>query len=181
MTDRLTQQQRSTNMSRIRGRDTHPEIVVSSVLRRLGFRFRLHAPDLPGRPDIALPRRKTVVFIHGCFWHRHPGCKYAYMPKSRVKFWKTKFEANMLRDRTVARQLRNRGWHVIVVWECRTEDRQALATRLSNLLSTRESGRLRSLQSICARITGARSIPSRLGHKPIKLVRKHRKNRKGLR
>ncbi|MBU1162905.1 MAG: DNA mismatch endonuclease Vsr, partial [Proteobacteria bacterium] len=86
--DIISKEKRSWNMSRIRGKDTKPEIIVRSMLHRMGYRFRLHRKDLPGKPDIVLPKYKTVIFVHGCFWHRHKGCKYAYTPKSRVKFWK---------------------------------------------------------------------------------------------
>ena len=90
-------------MSRIRGRDTAPELLVRSALHRAGYRFRLHREDLPGRPDIVLPKYRTVVFVHGCFWHRHKGCRFAYTPKSRVAFWNDKFRRNVERDRRNAR------------------------------------------------------------------------------
>lgn len=118
MTDRLTPQRRSWNMSRIRGRDTLPERAVRSALHRAGYRFRLHRKDLPGRPDIVLPKHSIVVFVHGCFWHRHPGCRFAYTPKSRITFWQQKFDGNVERDRRNVRALRALGWRVITVWEC---------------------------------------------------------------
>ena len=105
-------------MSRIKNRDTKPEIIVRSLLHRMGYRFRLHRTDLPGKPDIVLPRYKTVVFVHGCFWHRLKGCKFAYTPKSRVAFWKEKFRKNVERDKQVKKQLRSLDWKVVVVWEC---------------------------------------------------------------
>jgi DNA mismatch endonuclease (patch repair protein) len=105
-------------MSRIRSRDTVPELQVRSALHRAGYRFRLHRKDLPGRPDIVLPKHSTVVFVHGCFWHRHPGCRFAYLPKSRVAFWRKKFNDNVERDRRNRRDLRRRGWRVITIWEC---------------------------------------------------------------
>jgi len=108
-------------MSRIRSRDTGPELLVRSALHRAGYRFRLHRKDLPGRPDIVLPKYHTVVFVHGCFWHRHKGCKLAYTPKSRVAFWKKKFQSNVDRDRRKARALRQLGWHVITIWECHAD------------------------------------------------------------
>jgi len=113
-------------MSRIRGADTAPERIVRSRLHRLGFRFRLHAKNLPGRPDIVLPAHRAVVLVHGCFWHRHARCKYAYRPKSRSKFWKQKFRKNVLRDRRVLMELRSQGWRVQVVWECETSFPEAL-------------------------------------------------------
>jgi DNA mismatch endonuclease (patch repair protein) len=117
-------------MSRIRGRDTKPELLVRSLLHRIGYRFRLHRRDLPGTPDIVLPKYQTAIFVHGCFWHRHPGCRYAYTPKSRVKFWKTKFAANVDRDAKTRRALEQAGWHVLVVWECELRDVEQLKTRL---------------------------------------------------
>src|SRR5688572_20093051 len=111
----LTRERRSWNMSRIRGHDTAPERLVRSALHRAGYRFRLHKKDLPGRPDIVLPKYRTVVFVHGCFWHRHRGCRFAYVPKSRTEFWNTKFQNNIERDRRAARTLRGLGWRVVTV------------------------------------------------------------------
>lgn len=105
-------------MSRIRGRDTQPELLVRSALHRAGYRFRLHRKDLPGRPDIVLPKYHTVVFVHGCFWHRHAGCRFTYTPKSRIAFWQNKFDANVERDRLARDKLRRLGWTVVTVWEC---------------------------------------------------------------
>lgn len=122
-------------MSRIRGRNTSPERLVRSVLHSMGYRFRLHRRDLPGHPDIVLPKHRTVVFVHGCFWHRHPRCQFAYTPKTRVGFWSSKFEENVLRDQRARRRLRNLGWRVIVVWECQTTDREALADRFARALA----------------------------------------------
>src|SRR5688572_20880875 len=104
--DRLSKQRRSWNMSRIRGKDTRPERAVRSILHRLGYRFRLHCKSLPGRPDVVLARYRTVVLVHGCFWHRHSKCQYAFTPKSRSEFWSDKFAANVARDRRIARTLR---------------------------------------------------------------------------
>ena len=118
MTDTLTQERRSWNMSRIRGKDTNPEILLRSLLHKKGFRFRVHDKRLPGKPDIVLPRHKTVILVHGCFWHRHPGCRYAYTPKSRQKFWLKKFEGTMQRDEKQQTLLKDNGWNVIIVWEC---------------------------------------------------------------
>jgi DNA mismatch endonuclease (patch repair protein) len=105
-------------MSRIKSGNTAPEIAVRSMLHRLGYRFRLHDRSLPGRPDIVLKRHRAVVFVHGCFWHRHRGCKFAYTPKSNVVFWTTKLEGNVARDKEAIRRLRRDGWRVLVVWEC---------------------------------------------------------------
>ena len=109
---------RSEVMSRIRGRDTKPELIVRSLLHRSGVRYSLQRKDLPGRPDIVMPRHGVAVFVHGCFWHRHRGCPVATMPKSRVAFWEEKFARNVARDRRTLRTLRALGWKVIVVWEC---------------------------------------------------------------
>lgn len=118
MVDRLTKEKRSWNMSRIRGKNTKPELIVRSMLHRMGYRFRLHREDLPGKPDIVLPKYKTVIFVHGCFWHRHKKCKYAYNPKSRKTFWQKKFNENVKRDRKRQNELKRLGWRVIVIWEC---------------------------------------------------------------
>lgn len=129
--DRLSAAKRSWNMSRIRGRDTSPERAVRSILHRMGFRFRLHSRTLPGRPDIVLPAHRTAVFVHGCFWHRHRGCKMCYTPKSRVDFWQQKFADNVRRDRTARRLLKGLGWSVLTVWECELADPPAVARRLA--------------------------------------------------
>lgn len=132
--DRLTKSKRSWNMSRIRGRDTGLEKVVRSLLHRSGYRFRLHRADLPGRPDIVLPKHETVILVHGCFWHRHARCRFAYSPKSNVVFWRNKFAQNLLRDKQVRRKLRKLGWRVVVIWECQTTDAESLSSRLHSML-----------------------------------------------
>lgn len=116
--DTISKTRRSWNMSRIRGKDTSPEIAVRSSLHRLGFRFRLHVGDLPGRPDIVLSGFGTVIFVHGCFWHRHKGCRYAYTPKTQTSFWEAKFAANVARDSANKKALKKLGWRVLTVWEC---------------------------------------------------------------
>lgn len=118
MADILSPERRSWNMSRIRGSDTHPERTVRSLLHRAGYRFRLKGRKLPGRPDVVLPKHRTVVFVHGCFWHRHQGCRFAYTPKSNVESWQAKFAANLARDQRVSTLLRRDGWRVFTVWEC---------------------------------------------------------------
>lgn len=120
--DTISKSRRSWNMSRIRGKDTSPEIAVRSTLHRLGFRFRLHVRDLPGRPDIVLPRFRTVVFVHGCFWHRHKRCRFAYTPKSRTAFWTAKFAENVARDIVSKKALESMGWRVLIVWECQVKE-----------------------------------------------------------
>jgi len=121
-------------MSRIRGRDTAPERAVRAALRGMRYKMLLYSKDIPGRPDIILPRRKTAVFVHGCFWHRHTHCKYAYTPKTRVAFWKRKFAENVGRDEVVRHLLRQMGWRRVVIWECQTGDEARLCRRLRNLL-----------------------------------------------
>jgi DNA mismatch endonuclease (patch repair protein) len=135
MTDRISEARRSWNMSRIRGKDTKPEIAVRSMLHRLGYRFRLHRNDLPGRPDIVLPSRKTVILVHGCYWHRHPGCRYAYSPKSRIDFWEKKFSENIARDRRNMDELQSIGWRALVVWECELREPDELKKRLKDELN----------------------------------------------
>ena len=116
--DRISPEERSRIMSHIRSKDTKPEKRLRSLLHRLGFRFRLHRKDLPGTPDIVLPKYRTVIFVHGCFWHQHPGCKKATLPRSNVEIWKNKLEKNIERDKEVEKKLIETGWNVIVIWEC---------------------------------------------------------------
>ena len=137
--DSLTPERRSWNMSRIRSKNTKPELIVRSLLHRMGFRFRINRKDLPGKPDIVLPKYKTVIFVHGCYWHRHPGCKGATTPKTSAKgpeFWQKKFHDNVQRDRRSQRALRQLGWRVIVVWECSVvASPLRIANRLHRLLA----------------------------------------------
>ncbi|HOM53866.1 MAG TPA: DNA mismatch endonuclease Vsr [Phycisphaerae bacterium] len=134
--DRLSQERRSWNMSRIRSRNTRPEQLVRSLLHRLGFRFRLCTGDrVFGRPDIVLPKYRTVIFVHGCFWHRHQRCRYAYTPKSRIDFWERKFAANIARDKEVSKRLRREGWRVVIVWECDLARIDHLKARLMKIRS----------------------------------------------
>ena len=132
--DRLNPERRSWNMSRIRGRDTAPERAVRSILHRLGMRFSLRHRELPGKPDIVLPARGAVVFVHGCFWHQHSGCRLAVMPQTRQAFWMEKLERNVARDGKNARALRRLGWRVVTVWECELADVERVARRLRRLL-----------------------------------------------
>lgn len=135
MTDRLTPEHRSWLMSRVAQKNTTPEMKVRRAAHALGFRFRLHRKDLPGTPDLVFPRKKIALFVNGCFWHRHPGCKKASFPKSREDYWSAKFAANVARDERVRVELENRGWTVDVVWECETKDADELARRLHSLLT----------------------------------------------
>jgi DNA mismatch endonuclease (patch repair protein) len=125
-------------MGRIRGRDTGPEKRVRSLLHRLGFRFSLRRKDLPGRPDIVLPRRHAAVFVHGCFWHRHNGCRNSVLPKTRPEFWLAKLNGNVERDRRNAAALKKMGWTVLTVWECEVENEPALLDKLNAALRSEE-------------------------------------------
>ena len=118
MPDFLTPDQRSERMSRIRSQDTSPELALRRELHRLGLRFTLRNKKLPGKPDIVFPRHRAVVFVHGCFWHRHPGCNIATTPKSNTPFWQEKFNRNVARDARVVGELEALGWRVFVAWEC---------------------------------------------------------------
>jgi len=134
MVDQVSKERRSWNMARIHSADTRPEIQVRSILHRMGYRFRLHAQGLPGKPDIVLARHRTVVFVHGCFWHQHKGCTRANMPKSNREYWKRKLGRNLRRDATNLRLLRSLGWRPIVVWECELRNPARLQQRLKRLL-----------------------------------------------
>ncbi|MGE0638852.1 MAG: very short patch repair endonuclease [Thermoanaerobaculia bacterium] len=138
MTDIVSADRRSEMMRSIRAKDTGPEVAVRSIVHGLGFRFRLHRRDLPGRPDLVLSRLGTVIFVHGCFWHRHPGCQYAYTPKSRPSFWAQKFSANVRRDAEAQRTLELLSWKVIVVWECELRAPAPLKARLRRELKRAE-------------------------------------------
>jgi len=133
--DRLTAEHRSWNMSRIKCRDTGPERQVRSLLHRLGFRFTLTCRDLPGRPDIVLPRHRAAIFVHGCFWHRHEHCRNSVLPKTRPEFWLSKLNGNVERDARNAVALKRLGWKVIVVWECEVENEPKLLRRLLSKLT----------------------------------------------
>ncbi|CDX45353.1 DNA mismatch endonuclease of very short patch repair [Mesorhizobium sp. SOD10] len=122
--DFLSPEKRSERMSRIRSKDTSPELALRRALHALGLRFRVHYRRLPGTPDIVLPRFQTAVFVHGCFWHRHAGCKVASIPKSRTAFWQEKFERNVQRDHRNIAALEKLGWNVIVAWECELGSRR---------------------------------------------------------
>lgn len=133
--DRLTPRQRSENMRAVRGKDTVPELVVRRLMHRLGYRFRLHSAKLPGKPDLTLPKHKTVIFVHGCFWHGHQGCARSIPPKSNAAFWEAKLARNRERDADQVAALGETGWRVLIVWECETKNLQLLATRISDFLA----------------------------------------------
>jgi len=134
--DTLTPQQRSERMSRVRSRNSKPELLVRRIAHALGYRFRLHRRDLPGTPDLVFPSRRKVIFVHGCFWHSHadPACKLARMPKSRLDFWTAKLESNKRRDEKNSDQLHHLGWESGVIWECQTRDREALRVQIMEFL-----------------------------------------------
>ena len=120
--DCLTPEQRKRNMSAIKGRDTKPEILLRKLLHSLGYRFRIQRKDLPGRPDIVLPKYKIAIFVNGCFWHRHEGCKLASTPSTNSEFWEKKFAANVERDARNYAALKAHGWHVVIIWECEVKE-----------------------------------------------------------
>lgn len=134
--DTLTPEQRSERMSLIRGKDSKPEMMVRRLVHSLGYRYRLHRRNLPGKPDLVLPRHHTVIFVHGCFWHRHhdPACALARMPKSRLDFWEPKLEANRLRDIRNKEALEAAGWRVLVIWECEVKDPLRISDKVREFL-----------------------------------------------
>ena len=141
MSDRLTRQQRHHCMSRIRGKNTKPEILVRKGLHARGFRFRLHNKKLPGSPDVVLPKYGVAIMVNGCFWHGHKGCRYATKPKTNVEFWETKIARNRHRDEVTNAHLEALGWHVITVWECELRGKSIVASRLDALAEEiREAG-----------------------------------------
>jgi len=139
MMDTLTESQRSERMAKVRSKDTKPEMKVRKLVHGLGYRYRLHRSDLPGRPDLVFPSRKKVVLVHGCFWHRHEGCALARMPKSRLEFWGPKLEANKERDRRSQAAVRRLGWGVMVIWECQLRDMSRLRHRIQKFLGASPS------------------------------------------
>ncbi len=150
--DTISKPHRSWNMSRIRSRDTKPEQAVRSVLHRLGFRFRNDSGRrIAGRPDVVLPKYRTVIFVHGCFWHRHARCRFAYTPKSRKDFWSKKFGNNQRRDAIVKRRLKREGWRVIVIWECEITRTDELALALEKIRSQQptKEGRMQNQPALC--------------------------------
>ena len=128
-------EQRSRNMSAIKSKNTKPEIKVRKVLHSMGYRFRLHSKDLPGSPDIVLPKYKTVIFVHGCFWHRHENCKYASTPKTRKEFWNKKFKENLKRDLEIQDKIKNLDWRSVVIWECETKNIENLRDKIIDVFN----------------------------------------------
>ncbi len=135
MPDVLTPEQRSRCMTAIRGKNTKPEMIVRLLTHRMGYRFRLHRKDLAGKPDLVFASRRKIVFVHGCFWHQHPGCRFATRPATRSEFWAEKLDGNRERDIRTERELREAGWDVLVIWECEVGDLLGLEHRIHSFLS----------------------------------------------
>ncbi len=134
MVDVLSKKQRSYNMSRIRSKNTSPEIIVRSLVHRMGFRYALHRSNLPGHPDLVLVKHKKIIFVHGCFWHMH-NCRYGKVkPATRKKFWQDKRQGNVERDKRNLKNLHNSGWKVLVIWECQTKKPEKLISKISKFL-----------------------------------------------
>lgn len=134
MSDVFPKEKRSWIMSRVKGRDTKPELLVRSFVHRMGFRFRIHGRDLPGNPDIVLPRHGKVIFVHGCFWHGHKRCLRSKRPTTHKRFWNKKLDQNIKRDERFRRMLRRKGWRVLVVWQCETRKQEKLLRKLEGFL-----------------------------------------------
>ncbi len=134
LVDSLSQGERSEIMARVRSKDTGPELLVRRLAFALGYRYRLHGKDLPGRPDLVFRPKRKVIFVHGCFWHRHPNCPLARMPKSRLDFWEAKLEGNRERDDKNKKALTRAGWKVLIVWECQLKDIDRLTSRLRRFI-----------------------------------------------
>ena len=141
--DTRTVEQRRRIMQAVKSRDTGPEMVVRRLLHSLGYRYRLHRKDLPGKPDVAFLSRRKAIFVHGCFWHGH-GCPKGRLPKSRLDYWEPKLSGNKERDRRKEEELRSMGWGVLVIWQCETADLEVLARRLHGFLGGRAVGRAAS-------------------------------------
>ena len=135
--------ERSAQMALVRGKNTKPEIIVRRIVHRLGYRFRLHRADLPGHPDLAFVGRRKVIFVHGCFWHRHQACKSTRTPKIRVEFWKQKFKDNVRRDAAARRALATAGWRSFVIWECEVKDTNTLEKQIRRFLGSTQRRALR--------------------------------------
>lgn len=137
--DQFSSEKRSRIMATIQAANTKPELAVRRLVHGMGYRYRLHAKELPGKPDIVFPGRKKIVFVHGCFWHRHRGCRYATSPKTRTDFWNEKFVKNVARDRRNRLALKKMGWAVMVVWQCELKNSEKLARRIDGFLQNDES------------------------------------------
>lgn len=132
--DRLDAQRRSENMRRIKSKNTKPEVLLRSLLHKAGYRFRVHRKDLPGNPDIVFPGRRKVIFVHGCFWHQHAGCREGRLPSTRQEYWRPKLERNVQRDTVAIEQLQAQGWSVLTIWECELNDSSDFLNRIETYL-----------------------------------------------
>jgi DNA mismatch endonuclease (patch repair protein) len=138
MSDWMTVAQRKKTMSSVPQKDTKPEKSVRSILHKLGFRFRKNVSSIPGKPDIVLPKYKTVIFVHGCFWHQHYNCRKSTRPTSNIEFWNAKLDKNISRDLQVLEELKNLGWKVLVIWTCEIKDKELLTAKLKRFLLTEQ-------------------------------------------
>lgn len=136
--DTLSPRERSERMGRVRGRDTKPELLVRRLVHQMGYRYRLHGKGIPGKPDLVFRSRRKLIFVHGCFWHRHKGCPLCRWPKSKLDFWKPKLERNRQRDRDNQRRLTEQGWSFLVLWECQLKDTLQLTQQLTLFLEETE-------------------------------------------
>jgi DNA mismatch endonuclease (patch repair protein) len=134
MADKISAAARSANMARVKGRNTRPEMIVRRLTHAMGYRYRLHVRDLPGKPDLVFRSRQKVIFVHGCFWHRHEGCRRATTPQSNEAFWREKLSRNADRDAEQIKALNRKGWKVLVIWECQIRDRDAIAATIQSFL-----------------------------------------------
>ena|SRR5688572_8590358 len=132
--DKISAQRRSANMARIRSKNTAPEVILRSLIHRLGYRFRLHRTDLPGRPDLVFSSRRKIILVHGCFWHQHPGCPEGRIPNSRPEYWVSKLKRNQIRDDTNCAFLKDQGWQILIVWECELKDIAAVTKAVKKFL-----------------------------------------------
>jgi DNA mismatch endonuclease (patch repair protein) len=135
VTDHVNRRKRSLIMASVHSKDTKPELAVRSLVHALGYRYRLHVATLPGKPDLVFPSRRKIIFVHGCFWHRHARCRYATSPKTRSDFWQEKFLTNVARDRRTRRELKKMGWSLLTVWQCELKNPQKLEVRIDEFLA----------------------------------------------
>ena len=135
MTDHVNRGKRSLIMAAVHSKDTKPELAVRSLVHALGYRYRLHVASLPGKPDLVFPGRRKIIFVHGCFWHRHARCRYATSPKTRPEFWQEKFRTNVARDRRTRQELKKLGWSILTVWQCELKKRLKVEVRIDEFLA----------------------------------------------
>lgn len=146
MSDNLTKEQRKKAMSSVRQQDTKPEKLVRSILHKLGFRFRKNVSSLAGKPDIVLPKYKTIIFVHGCFWHQHKNCRKAVRPISNIEFWNNKLDKNVKRDKQTEAELKSLGWKVVIIWTCEMKNKELLIEKLKNFLIAEQPSKLKLLE-----------------------------------